>query len=361
MDNFYDIIIVGAGPAGCTAALYAHKHGLKPLVIDKKEFPRDKICGDALMPLYKEIFKELAIDTSRLNKELSNTSFKADVYCNDDFITIPVDILLSPRKTFDDFLFNETSLRVSILQQTEVKKIVFNADSNNVTINENGVNKEVTCKYVIGADGASSAVRRLCNVQKPAEYAVASRSYYVSDNIKTDLLIKYTDEIAPGYHWQFKVAHNIINTGVILFDSNKQAELSYLHKKYTEELNQTGNEIDKIKTWQLPFMGNTDELAGAGYILIGDAGGFIDPLFGHGIDTGMLSGRLAAYAVFKNYDNRQKVSDEYKTLVQRKIYHKWNKNYDFCHNISSYIKQGNTCFFNKFTEHLQQGYIDYSL
>ena len=44
----YDVIIVGGGPAGATAALYAHREGLKSLLVDKAIFPRDKICGDAL-------------------------------------------------------------------------------------------------------------------------------------------------------------------------------------------------------------------------------------------------------------------------------------------------------------------------
>lgn len=44
----YDLIIVGGGPAGAAAALYANRHGLKTLLLDKHRFPRDKICGDAL-------------------------------------------------------------------------------------------------------------------------------------------------------------------------------------------------------------------------------------------------------------------------------------------------------------------------
>ncbi|RMF56831.1 MAG: FAD-dependent oxidoreductase, partial [Calditrichaeota bacterium] len=48
MSYDYDIIIVGGGPAGATTALYGAQHGLKILLVDKKHFPRDKICGDAI-------------------------------------------------------------------------------------------------------------------------------------------------------------------------------------------------------------------------------------------------------------------------------------------------------------------------
>ena len=55
----YDAVIVGAGPSGCAAALYAHKYGLKTLLIDKAVFPRDKVCGDALSGKSVRILKEL--------------------------------------------------------------------------------------------------------------------------------------------------------------------------------------------------------------------------------------------------------------------------------------------------------------
>ena len=55
----YDAVIVGAGPSGCTAALYAQRYGLKTLLLDKAVFPRDKVCGDALSGKSVRILKEL--------------------------------------------------------------------------------------------------------------------------------------------------------------------------------------------------------------------------------------------------------------------------------------------------------------
>ena len=55
----YDAVIVGAGPSGCTAALYAQRYGLKTLLLDKAAFPRDKVCGDALSGKSVRILKEL--------------------------------------------------------------------------------------------------------------------------------------------------------------------------------------------------------------------------------------------------------------------------------------------------------------
>ena len=71
----YDVIIVGGGPAGSTAALYAEKQGLSSVVIDKAVFPRDKVCGDALSGKTVRILRELdlidgieKLDGSEINR-----------------------------------------------------------------------------------------------------------------------------------------------------------------------------------------------------------------------------------------------------------------------------------------------------
>jgi flavin-dependent dehydrogenase len=71
----YDVIIVGAGPAGTTAALYAHKQGLRSILIDKATFPRDKVCGDALSGKAVRYMKELEIlnDVSKLEGSTIDT------------------------------------------------------------------------------------------------------------------------------------------------------------------------------------------------------------------------------------------------------------------------------------------------
>ena len=74
MNNSYDIIIVGAGPAGTSAALYADRLGLKTIILDKSTFPRDKICGDALSGKSVKLLDELGFidDINKLDGAVIN-------------------------------------------------------------------------------------------------------------------------------------------------------------------------------------------------------------------------------------------------------------------------------------------------
>ena len=74
----YDAVIVGAGPSGCTAALYAYRYGLKTLLLDKAVFPRDKVCGDALSGKSVRILNELGLleEVSKLGgSEINRITF----------------------------------------------------------------------------------------------------------------------------------------------------------------------------------------------------------------------------------------------------------------------------------------------
>ena len=134
----YDVIIVGAGPAGATAALYAERNNLRCIVLDKAIFPRDKICGDALSGKSVRIMEELDLTSGveRLDgSEINRITFGGpnhrhfDVHLKgnkkNNFITKGYVV---PRKTFDYFLFKKAKNVTEILEGFKVKDLIYDND-----------------------------------------------------------------------------------------------------------------------------------------------------------------------------------------------------------------------------------------
>ena len=135
----YDVIIVGAGPAGSTAALYAHRLGLNCILLDKAVFPRDKICGDALSGKSVRLMRELnllegveKLEGSEINRITfgSPSHSQFDVHLkgnkNNDFITKGYVV---PRKIFDNFLFKKADELTETRQGFTVNDIIYENDN----------------------------------------------------------------------------------------------------------------------------------------------------------------------------------------------------------------------------------------
>ena len=161
----YDLVIVGGGPAGATAALYANRLGLKAILVDKSIWPRDKICGDALSGKVMDMLKDLEIlgevkplDGSTINRIVfgspKNKIFEINLSksLNDQHIR---EGYVIPRKTFDYFLFNKAKEAVDVLEGFNVQDVLVNNQSvaGVKGINQNGEVEEIFSSVVLGCDG----------------------------------------------------------------------------------------------------------------------------------------------------------------------------------------------------------------
>ena len=140
MNNSYDIIIIGAGPAGTTAALYANQLGLKTIIVDKSTFPRDKICGDALSGKSIRYIKELGFldEISKLNgssiKRIifgspNHKQFNLHLENKSQTNTIKEGYVLK-RKVFDNLLFEKAKKITKTKENFKVTDIIFDNNSN---------------------------------------------------------------------------------------------------------------------------------------------------------------------------------------------------------------------------------------
>ena len=341
----FDVIIVGAGPAGTTAALYAHRLGLKCILLDKAVFPRDKICGDALSGKSVRIMRELGIldelnnlDGSEINRitfgSPKNIQFDVNLKGtqNNDQITKGFVI---PREIFDNYLFEKADAVTDTRQGFSVKDLIF---ENNYVVGvkgktRSGTEEEFRAPVVMGCDGSNSIVARKLGLYEMEmdHTSVAVRCYYEGVKGLTDQIeLHYVKEVNPGYFWLFPAGDGRANIGIGLSKSDMKKENRTL-RQIMDEVTQTeyfkerfadAEQLERPVGWNLPLGSIHRKNHGNGFMLLGDAAGLVDPFTGEGIGNAMVSGQYAMEVAAKSKlsgDFSEKAFAEYDELLWRDI------------------------------------------
>ena len=316
MTSDFDVVISGAGPAGCTAALALGSSGLRVAIIEKERFPRAKVCGDAIPtyvpkvlntinPEYTAHFYEIAEKT----ESDSCRVFAPDRKSLD--LKFAERGFLCKRLIFDNFLFELVSglSNVTVFQETAVRDITIT--DNHVLIRA-GNNLELTAQLAIGCDGPGSIVRKRLAPCRSAdgEGSVAARAYFrnVKDNPPGTLEFHFLKDYLPGYFWIFPLPDNQFNVGLGMpseLVSRKKINLRFeltriiktdpfLSPRFSE-----AEMAGDIRGHFLPLLTRKKTLSGERFMLCGDAASLINPATGGGIGQAMQSGRFAGWQALK--------------------------------------------------------------
>ena len=341
----YDIIIVGGGPAGTTAALYAKKLGLRSILIEKAIFPRDKICGDALSGKSVRMMRELDIlsEVEKLNgAQINRITFGSpsnkqfDISLNNKKNDkIKKKGFVIPRKIFDNYLFKKASNVTETRQGARVIDII---KKNNFVIgvivkNYDGKEESIYAPIILGCDGPFSIIARKLGLYKMDmnHTSVAIRCYYrgvkgLSDQIE----LHFLKEVKPGYLWLFPAGKGIANIGIGLSKSDAKKESRTLSQilndviksKYFKKRFSDAIQLEKPIGWNLPLGTIHRKNYGNGFMLLGDAAGLVDPFTGEGIGNAMVSAKyaiqVAKRSIEKN-DFSEFLFSEYDNLLWKEL------------------------------------------
>ena len=335
------MIIVGAGPAGSTAALYAHRLGLNCILLDKAVFPRDKICGDALSGKSVRLMRELnllegveELEGSEINRITfgSPSHSQFDVHLkgnkNNDYITKGYVV---PRKIFDNFLFKKADELTETRQGFTVNDIIYENDNISGVKGTNIEGKEeiLNAPIIMGCDGANSIIARKLGLYEMdmENTAVAIRCYYEGvEGLSNQIELHYVSEVKPGYFWLFPAGNGKANIGIGLSKNDAKKEDRTL-RQIMDEIVQSdyfrsrfGNArpLEKPVGWNLPLGRIQRKNHGNGFMLLGDAAGLVDPFTGEGIGNAMVAAKHAMQVASKaknHKDYSERSFSEYDQLL----------------------------------------------
>ncbi|MBI2972074.1 MAG: geranylgeranyl reductase family protein [Candidatus Aenigmarchaeota archaeon] len=310
----FDVIVIGGGPAGATAAMYLGKSGKRVLLVDKVAFPRDKTCGDAQGRKAAAIMKELGIYeeyTKLPGQEIYGITLSSpngmQVELDVESRNNPAPGYVHKRMVFDNFLF-QSAKKWAETRVFEVTDLVVEEGTVRgvVGVNENGETETIRAGLVLAADGALSIVARKFGFNKnpPEHFIAALRAYYKNVDGMTDRIeIHMIKSLIPGYFWVFPLPNREANVGLgmVINDMNKkkinlkEAMLAELKENPLFKERFKNARLDgEIRAWNLPLASYHRTCYGSGFLVLGDAASLIDPLSGEGVGTAMISGRVAA-------------------------------------------------------------------
>lgn len=333
----FDIIITGAGPAGCTAALSLQDSGLKVALIDKEIFPRDKVCGDAIpgsaIKVLKEISPELASNFASYEKQyvtrrtsISYNNKKLSVYWNTLAYTCA-------RLDFDNWLMLQVKkTNIAVLEGIKITAVEQNDDA--ITLTANSGNKYKTA-LLIGTDGAHSiAAKKLAQRTIDRKHHISAvRAYYSGvEDISSEHTEVFVDKhFLPGYLWIFPVADGKVNVGFGMISHDvaknkvdiKRSLVNFINTQPALQKRFANARLESnIQGFDLPLGSRRVNMSGKRYMLAGDAASLIDPISGDGIGNAMVSGRLAAKHAMRCFETNRfdaAYMQEYDTAVWNKL------------------------------------------
>ncbi|MBF4466341.1 NAD(P)/FAD-dependent oxidoreductase [Flavobacterium sp. LC2016-12] len=327
METNSDVLIIGGGLAGLTAAIHLSQKNLKVTLIEKSSYPRHKVCGEYISNEILPYLRSLGINVSELNPtkiskfEFSTNSGKTAK------AQLPLGGFGISRYALDDFLYQKA---ISSVNCTIIKENVTDVSFNNDIFNVTTVNQIVTAKIVLGAFGKRSNVDQLLDrnfFHKKSPW-LAVKAHY-SGNLDTNLVALHN--FNGGYCGVSKVENNIINICYLAdyatFKQYKNIEdyqqnVLYKNKHLKSVFENSTLLFDKPLTIsQISF--EKKQPVENHMIMIGDTAGLIHPLCGNGMAMAIHSAKIASELILAFYVDKSISRDQ----LERNYKKEWNKHF----------------------------------
>ncbi|WP_342373113.1 geranylgeranyl reductase family protein [Propioniciclava soli] len=318
-----DVIVVGAGPAGSTAATWLARRGLDVALLEKARFPRDKVCGDGLTPRATKQLVRLGVDVSEAAGWKHNVGLRTYGARREPFHfpwpeleSFPNYGLTRPRADFDHLLARlATDAGAHLYEDTTVSEPILAGERIVGVRAKDG--RTFRARVTLACDGNSSRLALGMGLEKNRKrpMGVAVRTYYRSEARTHDAWMEShlqlwdgepgRSHLLPGYGWVFALGDGTVNVGMGTVSSTASSQKVNFRDLLNTWVRNTPpewgftpeNQIGGVGSAALPMSFNRKPAYGRGLLLVGDSGGMVSPFNGEGIPYAMEAAEMAADAV----------------------------------------------------------------
>ncbi|MDR1575325.1 MAG: FAD-dependent monooxygenase [Treponema sp.] len=390
------VIVVGAGPSGSSAAFYCAKRGLDVLLVDKEPWPRDKVCGDGWLPSLKPFFQDMGIYEEM--KSLNTVSGANEFILaspNEQVVTFS----LGSHGDGDGMFIIQRRIGDDVVRRAAVRggaEFLDNFDVTDLVIHRGKVSGirgylrnqpiEMEADAVIIANGSHSMLARRLGIfnEDPSLSMFAARGYFTNlpPELKPGTVLQfYLPEGIPNYHKARKSmsfgwisAHDKPGCGtlglVIPIETIEALEMSLEevfnwfvnHSKNGQRFFKGAKLADELKGWRLLGCTEVQKNYVQGALLIGDACSQAECAHFYGIPAGMMSGKIAAAVlddIFATGDDSEAAFARFHTIVSEKLNHQYKFYQQFRQMVHFDIENVNKM--NEFAVKNFEGVPEYSI
>jgi geranylgeranyl reductase family protein len=313
----YDIAIVGAGPAGASAALKLAEAGVNCVLLEKKTLPRDKTCGGGVVHRARRL---LTVDIASV---VERECYSATMHLLSSHLSFEARrdnplISMTTRASLDHLLVRAAQNAGTVIREGAAVRSV---SVSNRHVDIQTTSGPVKAQFVIAADGLNSVVARSAGWKETRLLAPAIEAELYLPDKELSLHVntaRFDFDISPhGYAWLFP-KKNHLSAGVLSVRHGKVA-LKNLLFRYLKAVGISEVQKTELRGSVIPLTPRQDGFARDRVILTGDSAGFADPLTAEGISFAIRSGHLAAWALLSADFNAHRTVTIYEKAIRRTI------------------------------------------
>jgi len=331
-----EVVIVGAGPAGCAAAITLAEAGRRVTVVDKAVFPRDKFCGDGLTAGALRHLERLGLDPAAVPSwhPVTDVCLRTPAGRTVRF-PLPeghgVYGVVARRRELDAAMVDRArAAGAEVLEghglvdaRQEAGRVVVDVDGHDGR-------RSLEAAFVIGADGMWSPLRRRLGLDQPGYrgewHAFRQYARHVSPKAATDLWVLFERDLLPGYFWSFPVGDGDANIGFgvvrghgVTTHDMKTRWPDLLARPAVQALLGPDAELEGAhRAWPIPTRIDEVVLTDGRALFVGDAAAAADHMTGEGIGQALATGTWAAEAILAG-GGPLAVAGHYRSAIARRM------------------------------------------